>query len=91
MSGTRSRTGNQHEAKDYELRVQGHLDARWAARLDAASLVNEPDGTTTLLVRGLDQAALHGLLGKIRDLGLPLVSLTPSQPDHADHAPIDPQ
>ena len=91
MSGTPTRTGNQHEAKDYELHVQGHIAARWATHLDAASLINEPDGTTTLLVRLLDQAALHGLLQKIRDLGLPLVSVTPSEPDRADHAPIDPQ
>ena len=65
--------------------------ARWATHLDAASLVNELDGTSTVLVRVLDQAALHGLLQKIRDLGLPLVSVTPSEPDRADHAPIDPQ
>ncbi len=91
MNQTSSRAGNQQGARDYALRLQGHLDARWAARLEAASLVNELDGTTTVLVRGLDQAALHGLLHKIRDLGLPLVSLTPSKPDHADHAPIDPQ
>ena len=91
MSGTPSRAGNQHEAKDYELRVQGHIAARWATHLDAASLVNEPDGTSTVLVRVLDQAALHGLLQKIRDLGLPLVSVTPAEPDRADHAPIDPQ
>jgi hypothetical protein len=90
MNQTPSRAGNQHGASDYQLRLQGHLDARWAARLDAASLVNELDGTTSVLVRGLDQAALHGLLHKIRDLGLPLVSLTPSEPDRADHAPIDP-
>ena len=91
MSQTPSRTGNQHEAKDYELRVQGHLDARWATHLEAASLGNEPNGTTTVLVRALDQAALHGLLQKIRDLGLPLVSVTPADPDRADHATIDPQ
>ncbi|MDQ6774624.1 MAG: hypothetical protein M3071_00035 [Actinomycetota bacterium] len=91
MSQTPSRAGNQQGARDYELRVQGHLDARWAARLEAASLVNELGGTTTLLVRVLDQAALHGLLQKIRDLGLPLVSVTPAEPDRADHAPIDPQ
>jgi hypothetical protein len=90
MSQTPSRTGNQQEAKDYELRVQGHL-ARWAAHLEAASLVNEHGGTTTLLVRALDQAALHGWLQKIRDLGLPLVSVTPADPDRADHATIDPQ
>src|SRR5947209_17294957 len=86
MSKTPSRTGNQHETKDYELRVQGHIAARWATHLEAASLVNEPDGTTTLLVRRLDQAALHGLLQKIRDVGLPLVSVTPADRGRADHA-----
>jgi hypothetical protein len=91
MSQTPSQTGNQHEAKDYELRVQGHLAARWATHLEAASLVTEPDGTTTVLVRGLDQTALHGLLHRIRDLGLPLVSVTPADRGRADHATIDPQ
>ena len=81
MSQPPSPAGDQHGAKDYELRVQGHLDARWAARLQAASLVREPDGATTILVRGLDQAALHGLLKNVRDLGLPLISVTPSNRD----------
>jgi hypothetical protein len=90
MSQTPSGTGHQQEAKDYEVRVQGHLEARFAAYLGAASLVNERGGTTTVLVRALDQAALHGWLQKIRDLGLPLVSVTPADPDRADHATIDP-
>jgi hypothetical protein len=91
MNQTPSQARNQQRASDYELRLQGHLDSRWAARLEAASLINELDGTTTVQVRALDQAALHGLLQKIRDLGLPLVSVTPSEPDRADQAPIDPQ
>ena len=51
-----------HEAATYEIRVQGHLDARWAAQLDVAGLVHDPDGTTVLHVVAADQSALHGLL-----------------------------
>jgi len=83
MNRTPPTASNQQGASDYELQLHGHLDARWAARLDAASLVNELDGTTTVVVRGIDQAALHGLLQQIRDLGLPLVSVTPAELDRA--------
>lgn len=62
----------------YDLRVRGHLDPAWASWLGAASLVHEPAGTTTLLLDGADQAALHGVLTKLRDLGVPLVSLAPA-------------
>ncbi|MDQ6806484.1 MAG: hypothetical protein M3065_16300 [Actinomycetota bacterium] len=90
MSQTPSQAGNQQEARNYELRLQGHLDARWASHLEAESLVNELDGTSTVLAVA-DQAALHGLLHKVRDLGLPLISVTPSQPECANHAPTGPQ
>jgi len=53
--------------------------------------VNELDGTTTLRVRVLDQAALHGLLQQIRDLCLPLISVSPSESHPADHTPVDSQ
>lgn len=61
----------------YEIRVQGHLGARWAAWFDGLSVTNEPDGTTLMCSPVTDQSALHGLLQKVRDLGLPLISITP--------------
>jgi hypothetical protein len=60
----------------YEIRLQGHLEARWAAWFDGLALTSSSDGTTTIHGPVVDQAALHGLLQKVRDLGLPLVSLT---------------
>ena len=60
----------------YELRIQGHLDTRWAAWFDGLSLTHESDGTTVIRGPVVDQAALHGLLTKVRDLGLPLIAVT---------------
>ena len=59
----------------YEIRVSGHLGSRWAAWFDGLSLTAEDDGVTLISGPVIDQAALHGLLAKLRDLGLPLVSL----------------
>lgn len=69
------------ETGAYEIRLEGHLDARWAAWFDGLSLTTENDGTTVLSGPVADQAALHGLLVKVRDLGLPLISVTPIAPD----------
>jgi hypothetical protein len=77
-------TGPQHSPGRYEIRLKGHLDSRWAAWFDGLSLTNETDGTTIICGPVVDQSALHGLLQKVRDLGLPLVSVTqvkPGQPD----------
>jgi hypothetical protein len=60
----------------YEIRIAGHLDSRWAAWFDGLSLTNQSDGTTILQGAVVDQAALHGLLQKVRDVGLPLISVT---------------
>jgi hypothetical protein len=60
----------------YEIRLQGHLDARWAAWFDGLNLTHEGDGTTVIRGPVVDQAALHGLLQRVRDLGLPLLAVT---------------
>jgi hypothetical protein len=64
----------------YEIRVHGHLGARSRAWFDDFSVTPEPDGTTVLRGPVADQAALHGLLRKVHDLGLPLISVTPTEP-----------
>ena len=64
-----------HASSHYELKVQGHLDGHWASWFDGLTLTHENDGTTTLHAVVLDQAALHGLLTKVRDLGATLISV----------------
>jgi hypothetical protein len=83
-------TGGAHGAVRYEIRLKGHLDPRWAAWFDGLNLTNDSDGTTTISGH-VDQAALHGLLQKVRDVGLPLVSVTPLDPDQADAPTITPR
>ena len=63
----------------YVIRVSGHLDQHWAARLGLA-LTHDPDGTTSLTGAVPDQAALHGTLARIRDLGVTLISVAAADP-----------
>lgn len=68
-------TGTTPDAARYEIRLRGHLEPRWAAWFDDMTVSRLPDRTT--VIRGLvpDQSALHGLLQRARDLGLPLISV----------------
>lgn len=59
----------------YELRIAGHLDEHWSAWFGGMTLVCEDDGTTILRGAVTDQAELHGLLAKLRDLGTTLISV----------------
>jgi hypothetical protein len=59
----------------YEIRLKGHLEARWAQWFDGLAITLEEDGDTLLTGPVIDQAALHGLLKKVRDVGLPLLSV----------------
>ena len=64
----------------YEIRLHGRLDHRWSDLARRAQISHAADGTTVLRGRVADQAALHGLLHKLRDLGLPLVSVSQVDP-----------
>jgi hypothetical protein len=64
----------------YEITVEGILDPHWSAWFDGLQLAADAAGRTTLTGPVADQAALHGLLGKIRDLGLPLLAVRRAEP-----------
>jgi hypothetical protein len=67
----------------YEIRIKGYLDDRWAARFEGMTLTPEDNGNTVLTGPVVDQAALHGLLRKVRDSGMPLISVTRVSPGQA--------
>lgn len=84
MGSTHASDDEHRETGWYEIRLKGHLDARWAAWFDGLRLTRERDGTTILAGPIVDQSELHGVLQKVRDLGLPLLSVScidPGQPD----------
>jgi hypothetical protein len=64
----------------YHIRVKGHLDDRWADRRERLSVTREESGDTVLTLPVADQAALHGLLRRLRDVGVTLVSIYPAGP-----------
>jgi hypothetical protein len=74
----------------YEIRVDGHLGSRWATWFDGMALTNEDGGTTVISGPVVDQAALHGVLQKLRDLGINLRSLTQLEPDTGTERPTRP-
>ena len=86
-------TGRPDGSPRYEIRLSGRLDSRWAASFDGLSLRTEPDGTTVLHGPVVDQAALHGVLQRVRDLGLPLLSVARHDPDqpHPSAPPRQPR
>ena len=75
----------------YEIRLKGHLDDRWAGRFDGLTLTREENGDTLLTGTVVDQAALHGLLRAVRDLGVRLLSVARLQPKPAEAPDSSPQ
>jgi hypothetical protein len=70
----------------YEIRVKGHLDGRWSEWFDGLEIINSENGVAVLSGEIVDQAALHGVLAKVRDLGSPLISVTSVDPDQREPA-----
>ncbi len=68
----------------YQIRIKGHLGPQWTDWFGGLTITLEDNGETLLTCPVADQAALYGLLRKVRDLGLPLISVTRAQPDHID-------
>jgi len=68
----------------YEIRFKGHLNRRRAQMFEGLEMVQGPDGETVLTGPVIDQAALHGILNRIRDLGVPLLSVRRVEQDEAD-------
>src|SRR5918997_2124535 len=84
MSAPHVATEDHHEPGRYEIRLKGHLDARWPERFEGLSFTHARDGTTILAGPVVDQAALYGLLRQVRDLALPLVLVMEIEPRLAD-------
>jgi hypothetical protein len=75
MSGTDRSTEDSDQPGLYEIRIKGHLAEQWANWFDGLTITLAENGDTLLTGRVVDQAALYGLLRKVRDLGIPLLSV----------------
>ena len=84
MSTTHPSTEDHHEPGQYEIRLKGHLDDKWADWFEGLTITREDNGDTRLTGAVVDQAALHGLLRKVRDLGLPLIAVIQVDPKQAN-------
>jgi hypothetical protein len=68
----------------YQIRIKGHLGSQWTGWFEGLAITLEEDGNTLLTGPVVDQAALHGLLKIVRDLGMPLLSVCPVEHGQAD-------
>jgi len=83
-----NRMNESTQARSYLIRIQGHLDPRWSEWFDNMTIAQKPDGTTTIKGAVTDRASLYGILNKLRDMGLTLLSveLLTSQEDWASRS-----
>ena len=88
MSKTPNSKIDKSQPPVYEIRIKGHLGSQWTDWFEGLTITLEEDGDTLLTGPVVDQAALYGLLKKVRDLGLPLVSVSPLEYGQADTSEV---
>jgi len=88
MSNNSDPTTNPSQPVVYQIRLKGHLSHESTDWFDGLTIKLEEDGDTLLTGPVVDQAALHGLLKKVRDLGMPLLSVCPVEPGHTDQSNV---
>jgi hypothetical protein len=84
MSDQRNSASDPRQPMVYQIKIMGHLDRRWSGWFGGLTITLDENGDTLLTGTVIDQAALHGLLRKVRDLGIPLLSVTHDGPGQAD-------
>jgi hypothetical protein len=84
MSYNSDPTTNPSNPAVYQIRIKGYLDNQWTDWFEGLTITLEQNGDTLITGPVVDQAALHGLLKKVRDLGMPLISVSPVEPSPAD-------
>ena len=84
MSEIHPSSKDDYQLGHYQIRIKGHLDEQWADWFGGLTITLEEDGDTLLTGPVIDQAALFGLLRKVSDLGMPLLSVNPVKSDEAD-------
>jgi hypothetical protein len=90
MSGTFNAEIDPGQPVIYQIRIKGHLGRLWTDWFDGLTITLDDNGGTLLTGPVADQAALHGLLKKVRDLGMPLISVVGLKPDQADASETSP-
>ncbi len=88
MSETHASSAAHYEPTIYEIRIKGHLDDRWGDWFGGLTITLRDNGDTLLTGRVVDQAALYGLLRKVRDLGMPLLSVNRIEPGKTDESDV---
>ena len=88
MSNELNPKTNPSQTVIYQIKIKGHLVREWTDWFEGLTITLEEDGNTLLTGPMIDQAALHGLLKKVRDLGMPLVSVSPVEPDPPTTLPL---
>jgi hypothetical protein len=84
MSNQHSPQQDSPQQRIYQIRIKGHLGPQWMDWFDGLAITLEENGDTLITGPVIDQAALHGILKKVRDLGMPLLSVNTADPNQAE-------